>query len=97
VVQKTPLVTARYWTERLYVANITRCMLYVCTLSIYLWVDSPLLDLDRLFGFLIFYTVDRTLWAMISPSQYVCELWNLNVYMLTHRIPSLKYSYLLTC
>jgi hypothetical protein len=31
--------------------------------SIYLWLYSPLLDLGRIFSFLIFYTVVRTPWT----------------------------------
>jgi hypothetical protein len=36
----------------------------ICWLSPdYLWLYSPLLDLDRFFSFLIFYTVGRTPWT----------------------------------
>jgi hypothetical protein len=38
-------------------------------LSIYLWLYSPLLGLGRFFNFLFFYTISRTPWAEISPSQ----------------------------
>jgi hypothetical protein len=35
----------------------------------YLWLYSPLLGRGRFFSFLIFYTVGRTPWTGISPSQ----------------------------
>jgi hypothetical protein len=34
---------------------------------IYLWLYSPLLDLERFFGFMIFYTVGRTPWTGDQP------------------------------
>jgi hypothetical protein len=36
-------------------------------LSIYLWLYNPLLDLGRLFSFLILYTVGRTPWTGDQP------------------------------
>jgi hypothetical protein len=36
-------------------------------LSIYLWLYSPLLGLDRFFSFLIFYTNGRTAWMGDQP------------------------------
>jgi hypothetical protein len=43
--------------------------LWNSSLNIYLWLYSPLLGLSRFFIFLIFYTVGRTPWTGISPSQ----------------------------
>jgi hypothetical protein len=49
---------------------VHRAVLFVShSLSVYLWLHSPLLDLGRLFSFLILYTLGMTPWTGISPLQ----------------------------
>jgi hypothetical protein len=53
----------------LYLHTVKLYCLLLLLLFLLLLLYSPLLDLGRFFSFLILYTVDRTPWTGISPSQ----------------------------
>jgi hypothetical protein len=55
--------------------------------GIYLWLYSPLLDIVRFFSLLIFYTVGKTPWMGISPSQ--CRY--LHTWQHKHRIDAQRH------
>jgi hypothetical protein len=59
------------FTEQQYNGNVnydaTKEIITQFLICVYLWLCSPLLNLGRIFSFLILYTIDRTPWTSDQP------------------------------